>query len=90
MSTGEGWYGEAAMALIRYGLPLLALAVWVYALVDAISVPEDSMYRNGNKLVWVLVILLAPLVGALIYFLVGRPAVERSPRRRQIPPDDII
>jgi hypothetical protein len=48
------------------------------------------MYRTGNKLVWVLVILLAPLVGALIYFLVGRPAAERSPRRRQIPPDDII
>jgi hypothetical protein len=76
--------------LIRYGLPLLALIIWAYALVDAISVPDDSMYRTGNKLIWVLVILLAPLVGAIIYFLVGRPAVDRSQRRRQIPPDDII
>jgi hypothetical protein len=81
---------RAMGALIRYGLPLLALLIWVYALVDAISVPDDSMYRNGNKLIWVLVILLAPLAGAIIYFLVGRPATERSPRRRQIPPDDII
>ena len=77
--------------LLRYGLPLLALAIWVYALVDAISVPEDSMYRTGNKLIWVLVILLAPLAGAIIYLLVGRPAVDRPHRRRgQIPPDDII
>jgi hypothetical protein len=79
-----------AALLVRYGLPLLALAIWVYALVDAISVPEDSMYRNGNKLIWVLVILLAPLAGAVIYLMVGRPASQRSPRRRQIPPDDII
>jgi hypothetical protein len=76
--------------LLRYGLPLLALGIWVYALVDAISVPDDSMYRTGNKLIWVLVILLAPLAGALIYLVVGRPAIERPRRRRQIPPDDII
>jgi Phospholipase_D-nuclease N-terminal len=77
--------------LLRYGLPLLALGIWVYALVDAISVPEDSMYRAGNKLIWVLVILLAPLAGALIYLAIGRPAVDRPRRRRgQIPPDDII
>jgi hypothetical protein len=76
--------------LVRYGLPLLALAIWIYALVDAISVPDDSMYRAGNKLIWVLVILLAPLAGAIIYLVVGRPAVDRPRRRRQIPPDDII
>jgi hypothetical protein len=76
--------------LLRYGIPLLALALWVYALVDAISVPDDSMYRTGTKLIWVLVILLAPLAGAIIYLAVGRPTVDRPSRRRQIPPDDII
>jgi phospholipase D-like protein len=52
---------------------LIGLAVWIWALVDAIRVPDDSQYRSGNKLVWVLVIVLAQLIGAIIYFVVGRP-----------------
>jgi hypothetical protein len=50
----------------------IVLVVW--ALVDAIRVPDDSMYRAGSKLIWILVILLAGFVGAIVYFLVGRPA----------------
>ena len=65
------------------------ILLFVYALVDAIRVPDDSMYRAGNKLIWVLVILLVPVViGPLVYLAVGRPIEERS--RRQPPPDDII
>ena len=50
----------------------IVLVIW--ALVDAIRVPNDSMYRAGNKLIWILVILLAGFVGAIVYFFVGRPA----------------
>jgi putative effector of murein hydrolase LrgA (UPF0299 family) len=77
--------------LLRVAVPAAVLILFVYALVDAIKVPDDSMYRAGNKLIWVLVILLVPVViGPLIYLTVGRPISERSPRRRQLPPDDII
>jgi hypothetical protein len=78
--------------LLRVGLPILAVLLLVYALVDAIKVPDDSMYRAGNKLIWVLVIVLLPFfVGPLIYLLFGSPRPgPREPRRRQIPPDDII
>ena len=79
---------------VRLIIPIAAILLLVFALVDAIRVPDDSMYRAGNKLIWVLVIVLLPFfVGPLIYLFVGAPKTERRPRRRwgnQIPPDDLI
>ena len=57
-------------------LALAALGFVILALVDALKVPEDSMYRSGSKLVWVLVILLGGFIGAIIYAVVGRPTNE--------------
>ena len=78
--------------LLRVGLPILAIVLLIYALVDAIKVPDDSMYRAGNKLIWVLVILFAqPLIGPIIYLVMGSPQTPRPPRRpSRPPPDDII
>ncbi|MGZ8594894.1 MAG: PLDc N-terminal domain-containing protein [Actinomycetota bacterium] len=55
-------------------LGIAALGVWIWALVDAIQVPDDSMYRAGTKLVWVLVIVFLQVIGAVIYCAIGRPA----------------
>jgi hypothetical protein len=55
-------------------LGIAALGVWIWALVDAIQVPDDSMYRSGTKLVWVLEIVFLQVIGAVIYFAIGRPA----------------
>jgi len=65
----------------------IVLVIW--ALVDAIRVPDDSMFEAGNKLIWVLVILFAGFVGAIIYFVVGRPSGPgRGPRSTgQLSPD---
>jgi phospholipase D-like protein len=52
--------------------------LWIAALVDAIKVPEDSLYRAGNKLVWVLVIVLTGFIGALIYYAVGKPSRQTT------------
>jgi hypothetical protein len=77
--------------LFRVGLPILGIVLFVYALVDAIRVPDDSMYQAGNKLIWVLVILLAPIVGPIVYLVIGSPQTPRPPRRpSRPPPDDII
>jgi len=59
---------------------LATLIPWIatiVALVDAIRVPNDSDYRAGSKLIWVLVILLLNCVGALIYYAVGKPRAIR-------------
>ncbi len=78
--------------LLRVVLPVAAIVLLIYTLVDAIRVPDDSMYRAGNKLIWVLVILFAqPLIGPIIYLAIGSPQTPRAPRSmNRPPPDDII
>ena len=77
--------------LVRFVLPIAAVVLFVVALVDAIRVPDDSMYRTGNKLIWVIVILLAPLIGSIVYLVIGRPERPRTDRPpRRPPPDDVI
>jgi hypothetical protein len=46
------------------------LALWVWALVDAIQVRDDAMYRNGNK---------------LVYLAVGRPTPGSAPPQLRPP-----
>ena len=56
-------------------LAVLALGIWIWALVDAIQNPA----LDGNqRLIWILVIVLTQFIGAMIYLIVGRsrkPAV---------------
>jgi hypothetical protein len=68
------------LVFIPFGLLFVgSFVVWIWALVDAIQVPDDSMYRSGTKLVWVLVIVLTQVVGAIIYFAIGRPPRRAAP-----------
>jgi len=49
---------------------LAAFAFWVWMLIDAIG----RTPREGNtRLIWILVIVFAWIIGALIYFFVQRP-----------------
>ena len=67
--------GAAAALVILFVLfGIGSLAVWIWALVDVVRVPDDSMFKAGNKLIWVLVVVLAGLIGAIVYLIVGRPA----------------
>jgi uncharacterized membrane protein len=56
-----------------------AFIVWIWAVVDVVKVPDDSMFKSGSKLVWVLVIVLTGVVGAIIYLVVGRPSPGGRP-----------
>jgi hypothetical protein len=71
----------AAIGGVLLLLVVLALvALWIWALVDAIRVPDDAHYRAGTKLIWVLVIALTGFVGAAVYLAVGRPARRAVPQ----------
>ena len=50
------------------------IALFIYALVDVIRMPNDASFKAGTQLIWILVILLAQAIGAIIYLIVGRPA----------------
>jgi hypothetical protein len=71
--------GAAVLVTVFVLLGIGAFAVWIWALVDAVKVPDDSMYKAGNKLVWILVIVLAGVVGAIVYLIVGRPDAGARP-----------
>ncbi|MCF8609084.1 PLD nuclease N-terminal domain-containing protein [Gordonia sp. HY285] len=61
---------------------LIVLVVWVAALIDVI-VAEEYRVRHLPKVAWVLIVILLPLVGSIIWFLVGRPeGVAASPPTR--------
>ena len=71
----------AAIGGVLILLVVLALvALWIWALVDAIRVPDDADYRAGTKLLWVLVIVLTGFIGAAVYLAVGRPARRPAPQ----------
>ena len=47
-----------------------AFAVWLWMLIDAI---QHTPSENNLKLIWILVIILTGIIGALIYMFVQRP-----------------
>lgn len=53
---------------INYLVGLLCFIFWIVALVDCIK------SSNPNKVVWVVVIILVPFLGSILYFLFGRAA----------------
>ncbi|HMJ70990.1 MAG TPA: PLDc N-terminal domain-containing protein [Cyclobacteriaceae bacterium] len=58
--------------MFRLLFPLLYIALIVYVIIDLVN----SNRSNEQKLIWVLVIVLFPLGGAVIYFLVSRGVIK--------------
>ena len=50
-------------------LSLLWFVLWILAIVDCVK------SNNPNKVVWIIVILLVPFLGSLLYFMLGRNRV---------------
>ena len=51
---------------LNYLLSILCFILWIVALVDCIK------SNNPNKVVWIIVIILVPFIGSILYFLFGR------------------
>jgi hypothetical protein len=58
--------------VLRLLVPLLIILVTVYAVVECIQT-EESQVRNLHKLIWILLIVIAPPVGAIAWLIAGRP-----------------
>lgn len=46
------------------------MAFWIWMIIDCATKESD---QGNTKLVWVIIILFANLIGALIYYFVRRP-----------------
>lgn len=64
---------EVLGGLVFLAVLLGFLALWVWSLVDAIRVADDSAFRAGSKVIWVVVIAITGLIGSAVYLAVGRP-----------------
>lgn len=63
-----GGLGGAELLLILLFLGIPA-ALWLWALIDLLS----SDFRDSTtKLIWVVIIIFLPVLGALLYLLIGR------------------
>jgi len=47
---------------------LIPLLLWIIALVDCLK----SEFKGNDKVIWVIVILFFPVVGPILYFIIGR------------------
>jgi hypothetical protein len=55
--------------LLLIPLILLQLGLMIWALLDVI---KRERVKGGNKVVWILIIVLVNIIGPIIYLLVGR------------------
>ncbi len=51
---------------LNYLLGVLIFVFWIVALIDCIK------GNSPNKVVWIIVIILLPFLGTILYFLLGR------------------
>ena len=61
--------------LIGVALSLAAFAFWLWMLINAIT---NKGLGDGERIVWVLVIIFLPLIGSIIYFFIGRSRAGAS------------
>jgi cytoskeletal protein RodZ len=66
-------------------LALVATAFWVYTIVDC-AVQPPTRHRGVNKPVWILIVVLIPVLGGLLWLFVGR--TRRSALAARRAPDD--
>jgi len=66
---------------------LVLIAITVYAVVNAIMTAR-SRTRGLPKVLWILVILVLPLIGPVLWFTLGKDRGRRSSAPRPTAPDD--
>jgi phospholipase D-like protein len=59
----------AMFGLFFFLISLAGFAFWLWMLIHAIT---NKGLGDGEKIVWVLVIIFLPLLGSIIYFFVGK------------------
>ncbi len=65
---GFGMFGFISVAMFVLFL-LVPLALFIWALVDIL---KSEFKDANNKIIWLVVVLVLPMIGAIIYLAVGR------------------
>jgi hypothetical protein len=80
--------------MVRFDLIVgfIELALLIFCLVDVISIYE-SRIKTLNKIAWVFIIILVPVIGPILWLVVGKERGRNLPARRArdtrpVAPDD--
>jgi len=76
--------------LFRVVLAVAVLVIFVYGLVDVIRT-DGRLTRGISKPAWIVVMIVLPVLGAILWLLIGRPrdsAPVRQTRSHPTAPDD--
>lgn len=58
--------------ILFFAIALMVFLIPITAIIDVVG-----MKTQGNdKLIWVLIILFMPIIGSLLYFIIGRPKLR--------------
>ena len=79
------------LSMFQLALTAATLALLIFALVDVITA-DSWKFRYLDKVSWAFIVILLPIIGSILWFIVGRQRTESSdrgtfgdPRRREIP-----
>ena len=50
-------------------LAVIAIALWIYAIADIV---KGSFSGSGKKMLWLIVVIIFPIVGAFLYLVLGK------------------
>lgn len=60
----------------------LVVGLTLYTLLDALRTHQDQM-RTFPKWLWIIAVIFFPVVGPLLWLLLGRPRAVRAPKTQQ-------
>lgn len=65
----------------------LAAVFWVYSIVDC-AVQPSSRHRGVPKAAWIAIVVLIPVIGGILWFVLGRRRKNDRDTIRLVGPDD--
>lgn len=75
------------LAFLVFGLSIAGFVYWIIAIVEVARIPDPQYRAAGTeKLTWVLVVVLAQIIGALVWYFSKRSDVLAAAGRVPTPP----
>ncbi|MBO0980398.1 PLD nuclease N-terminal domain-containing protein [Microbacterium sp. SD291] len=65
----------------------LAAVFWVFSIVDC-SVQPATRHRGVPKAAWIAIVVLIPVIGGILWFMIGRRRANDQGVPRVVAPDD--
>ncbi|MFJ6653685.1 PLDc N-terminal domain-containing protein [Microbacterium sp. NPDC091313] len=75
------------MARLLLILALVGTAFWVYSIVDC-AIQPSTRHRGVGKPAWLAIVILVPVLGGVLWFVVGRGRPSPAAPLRRAPDDD--